>query len=311
LPKFGGMSWLGLVLKILVGAFFILSGIFKLYPIEPFELSLVETQIIPWHFAPYIARLLIAFELLLGILLIIPLKRFSKSIYWSIYLTLFFSVYLVILWWSKGNDINCGCMGDTLQMTPSESLLKNAFLVILLLLSRKAKSWTYYKLWIPIILIAASIALPFILNPVALSPHFPDENDYPYPLETQLFPKHVTSDLNFDPKVDTALIGFFSTSCSHCKVAAHRIALAQKKYHLPPIHLFMIGPLNEIDEFNKEATQVFPHTFYGDQSFFKFNNGIIPTLIYIENGEVHKRWQGYDIDLNTFKWIDNRISAVH
>src|SRR5690554_1640604 len=105
-------------LCILMGAVFIFSGYTKLYPIEPFEYTFVDIGMAGWQLAPFVARLLIGLEFLIGVLLVFNL-HLRKIIYKTgIALLLFFSVYLVLLIFFTGNKGNCGCFGSHLEMTP-------------------------------------------------------------------------------------------------------------------------------------------------------------------------------------------------
>ena len=112
-------------LRVLLGLVFILSGYLKLYPIESFELNFIDLGVGNWYTAPFIARLLIASEFFLGLMLVFnqSLKKFTLKA--TIALLLFFTAYLGIQIIREGNTGNCGCFGTYLQMTPLESILKN------------------------------------------------------------------------------------------------------------------------------------------------------------------------------------------
>ena len=64
------MRYLWLVLRFLLGAFFVFSAIVKLYPIEPFEYTLIEHGLAGWGMAPYLARFIVISEAFLGLALI-------------------------------------------------------------------------------------------------------------------------------------------------------------------------------------------------------------------------------------------------
>lgn len=299
--------WVLLISRLAVGGFFVFSGIVKLFPVESFELSLVETGTVPWPVAPYLARMLVALEIFLGVAVVIPTSRVMLYLRAMLVLTLFFSIYLVFLWWSKGDAVNCGCFGGYFYMTPSESLLKNALLILTILgILRFQDIYSKSLKWIVLTLGVISIALPFVINPISFERQFPGEEEFPYRLQSELFPEHVHQALSFDPLSDTCVIAFMSTTCSHCRTGARRLAFAYDNKDLPPIHLFMIGPREAMPEFMKESTSKFPYTFYGENSFFQFCDGVLPTLLYIENGQVFNKWQGYDIDYKAFDWIEER-----
>ena len=289
-------------LRFLVGGFFIFSGIIKLYPIESFELTLVDTSIIPWALSSWISRGLVAIEIFLGLGLFVNSKYLNKVLLATVSLTLFFSVYLVLLWFTRGNNVDCGCLGDLISMTPIESLIKNAILVLVLLFLMKANRGFQktYK-WIILGLAVSAIATPFILNPIQLGRQTPGQENFPYPLNVSIIPDEVRAKVPLNLEKDTYLLAFMSTTCKHCRVAARKLSLANSRMSLPSIHLFLIGPPEEIAAFQEESNSNFQYTFFKDNAFFKFCNGTLPTLIYVQNGQVQNKWYGSDINLTAFE----------
>ena len=96
------MKWLkiitGILLSLSLGLVFLYSGYTKLLPvIETFEFTFVDIGVANWYTAPVIARLMIAFEFLIGILLILNynLKRFTIPL--TIGVLVFFIVYLMVI----------------------------------------------------------------------------------------------------------------------------------------------------------------------------------------------------------------------
>ncbi len=85
-----------------MGAIFLYSGYTKLYPIEPFEYTFVDLGFINWQIAPFVARLMIAAEFAIGILLVlhINLKMAYKM---AMAILLVFCVYLLLLMIIVGN----------------------------------------------------------------------------------------------------------------------------------------------------------------------------------------------------------------
>src|SRR3972149_4507541 len=55
------------ILRFIIGSLFILSAILKLFPIEAFDLTIVNQKITNWSLAPYLSRFIISVELFLGI----------------------------------------------------------------------------------------------------------------------------------------------------------------------------------------------------------------------------------------------------
>ena len=122
------------ILRILISALFLLSGITKMFPVWAFEKQMVDLGIVDWCVAPYLARLIIAFELALGIAL---LQRYylKKVVIPATVLLLFaFCVHLFIEMVKHGAmSGSCGCFGQIIPMTPLEAFVKNIIMMGLLM----------------------------------------------------------------------------------------------------------------------------------------------------------------------------------
>src|SRR5690606_2698962 len=79
-------------------------------------------------------------------------------------LTLFFSVFLA---WQLGDGGgNCHCLGEIIEMSPLQSLLKNAVLLMVLLFIRKTGGLHFrYSVSLAFIVSLAALAVPFIISP--------------------------------------------------------------------------------------------------------------------------------------------------
>ncbi|HWZ23544.1 MAG TPA: DoxX family protein [Cytophagaceae bacterium] len=120
------------ILRMVIFGLFIMSGVLKLfakgfYPtIVPFEKQLVDLGIVNWCLAPFLARLIIAFELALGIAFLQSNYLRRIVIPATAALLIIFCVHLSILIYTQGaNSGNCGCFGTIIEMTPLEALIKN------------------------------------------------------------------------------------------------------------------------------------------------------------------------------------------
>lgn len=120
------------IITVFCGLLFIFSGISKLFPIYAFEFLFVRENILSWALAPFAARLIIAFELFLGVHLC--LGRDIKRIYIpaAALLLIGFSSYLAFTLMTKGAGANCGCFGELFPMSTSSALIKNIVLLALL-----------------------------------------------------------------------------------------------------------------------------------------------------------------------------------
>src|ERR1700749_2558133 len=94
------------LLCVLMGAVFIFSGYTKLYPIEPFEYTFVDIGVINWQLAPFVARILIGLEFLIGIILILNVNLKKLGYKLGISILVIFCIYLILLMFLSGNKGN-------------------------------------------------------------------------------------------------------------------------------------------------------------------------------------------------------------
>lgn len=303
------------VLRSLLGGFFIFSGLVKLYPIEPFELIFVDAGISSWKLAPFLSRTIIAAEIFLGLLLVfnIHLKKFTLK---AAFLLLFiFTVYVIYLLISEGNDASCGCLGSMLELTPVESLIKNTVLFgLLFLLIKKGQQFQSFpkvsnfwrvRLVLPLILLA-SCSIPFILNPVQLAkPNNPSDKELPFPINLDGIPHPVIGNQSIDLSKGEKILAFMLINCPHCKNAAYKLAIADKKYDLPEIFFIFQGNEEGIADFMTKSKSNFTYVLFNDNRFFKITGGVFPTILYMKNSYVHKYWTGKTLTYGEMEKFSN------
>ncbi|MBE2278808.1 MAG: DoxX family protein [Ignavibacteriaceae bacterium] len=175
-----------LIANIFLAVMFLFSGISKLLPVEAFELQLVSEGIFNWSTATLFSRLLIGFELSLGIMLLIR-YRMKFVTYPVSFLILFaFTIYLIINLIVNGNSSNCGCFGDLMPMTTVESIFKNLFLMgIIVVLFFKDKGKALTNDYLPAAIFVLITAVLFIIFPRA---------EQVKPVNTPVFTEVVTAD---------------------------------------------------------------------------------------------------------------------
>lgn len=285
------------IISILISSFFglvfLLSAFAKLYPIELFEFTFVELGVASWTTAPFISRLLIGLEFFIGIALIGNFFSSRKFYYAVIALLLIFCAYLVALWFMEGNEGNCGCFGTLLPMTPLQAIVKNIVIIALLfLLIRKPVifEWKYRKALI-IAGFLLSFSLPFILNPVALANYATYDEEttgYEMPLESV----YVENNNQIAKRIIEGkwIVGFYSLTCPHCKLAAYKFHILKEKY--PDLNLFMVlnGDDQEQVEFFKETKSGhIPHVRLKGSEFIKLSGPELPKIFFINNKIVEQK----------------------
>jgi len=295
-------KYLSLFFLILCGLVFLLSAYAKLYPIELFEFTFVELNIASWSTAPFLSRLLIGLEFFISLALVgnlMPVRWFYNGI---ILLLSFFSFYLLALWYMQGNEGNCGCFGSLLPMTPLQAIVKNIVMIgLVLFLIRKPVVWNFkYR---PVILVAGfilSFSLPFILNPVTLANSETFDNETTgYELEVSIIytEKKDNEAVRENLAEDKWIIGFFSMTCPHCKLAAYKFRILKEKF--PDLKVFMVlnGDDQEQVEFFKETkSEDIPHTRLKGSDFIKLSGPELPKVFFINNKIVVQKPSYYQID---------------
>ncbi|MGY8953134.1 MAG: MauE/DoxX family redox-associated membrane protein [Flavobacteriales bacterium] len=282
-----------IIMRISVGLMFVFSGLIKLDPIEIFELTFVDLGFVSWSGAPFVARFLISVEFLLGALLLFGVWQ-QKTIRASLVLMVLFSVYLIYLLVDKGNDVNCGCFGQGIPMTPIEALFKNGLfgaICIALILFDKVVETEKWKKALGVVLILLSIATPFILNPVQLSNNVHALVE-PFELDITGIPKHFIGSDSMALNDGEVIVAFLRASCKHCKTAAYKLTIAQRKYDLPRVVAVFYGNEEKLPKFWAESNSDFPNVFFPNKRIYKITRGIFPTIMYMKDGLVMDHWTG-------------------
>jgi methylamine utilization protein MauE len=299
------------VLCVLLGAVFIFSAYTKLYPIEPFEYTFVDLGISNWYLSPFIARLLIAFEFLIGVLLIlnIALKRFTYKL--GIITLLVFCVYLILQLIISGNKGNCGCFGTTIYMSPAKALLKNILMLalfVVLYIFHIGFGYGRFSKLIVIIISLVSIALPFILNPVELdySKAYLNkpENNYKIELDTL----YNNAYLNTPPKELSKgkhIISFMSLTCPHCRIAAKKIHILNEKNPAIPFYFVLNGENDKLQTFFDDThTENIPHCMLKGHSFVYLGGVSLPSIFLVNNSVVENQVNYITLDQQEVeKWL--------
>ncbi len=298
------------ILCLLLGSVFLYSGYAKLYPIEPFEYTFVDLGFINWQVAPFVARLMIGAEFLIGIFLILHLNL--KIVYkTAIILLLVFCVYLGLLILIVGNKGNCGCFGTKIEMTPAQAIIKNAFMILALIVLNKyhkgitLKSKFRLVILIPIIV---SISIPFILNYVELdySEAYLNKAENNFKLELDSLYKDAT--LFVPPKTLSEgkhIIAFMSLKCPHCRIAAKKMRIMYERNANLSFYFVLNGDEKNLKPFFEDTqTQLIPHCILNGKNFVYLAGLEMPT-IYLVNNSIVEYWVDYiDLDQQEIeKWL--------
>src|SRR4030065_783470 len=111
--------------RFILGSLFILSAVSILFPIEAFDLTIVNQKITNWSLAPYLSRFIISVELFLGISFFVSPFVKKIAVPFSFLLLIVFTIHLIFLIAAGNGSKSCGCFGELIPMSSLPALIKN------------------------------------------------------------------------------------------------------------------------------------------------------------------------------------------
>ena len=288
-----------ILLSVATGALFLYSAYTKLFPILAFEYTMVEFVHLPLWVAAIAARFFIGLEAALGALITFHLFGKNKwALKVAFILLVVFSGYLIYLWIKAGNDVNCGCFGDTIWMSPSTSLIKNAILLAIAgMLIRYHHGFTYR--W-------AGIAGPALFISILILPYIIFPLFKRYKLDFQPI---YTLDKSLAPAIDLSkgkhIIAFLSPSCIHCRKAAFKMHQMEENNPAIPFYMIIVSTMGNINGFwEASQAQNVPYTRLAEKPFMKYTGGVFPQIFWVNNGWVEESTSYPDLDQKVIeKWM--------
>jgi hypothetical protein len=298
-------------IRLLLGATFIFSAYVKISPIEPFEYNFVEQGLSSWVLAPFIARGVIGLEFVLGFMLIFNfyLKTTLKI---SFFLLVIFSIYLVLQIIKEGDKGNCGCFGTFLKMTPSESIIKNIFMIgLIAIVYFFDKAFDYKKwMWLALIPIATGFSIPFALNPpAAFIINMADPETVNYKFQNELLSDKKFNTGAIDLMKGKHIVCFFSLTCPHCIRAAYKMHIIKQRLQ-DKVSIVMIINGDKVDEpafYEESKAQNIPNMILTGENYPKLSGYTLPMIMNLDNGIVKKKFNGENItekEISTFFKIE-------
>ena len=292
------MKNITLISRLLISGLFLLSAIAKLYPTPLYGITKVfeEGQLIPMgfseDFAPFLSRLIIAFEFFIAFA-ILQTHYIKKLIIPStILLLIIFNVDLALDIF-VGNDENCGCFGQLIPMTPTEAFIKNIFTILLLIfiyrnVSDKKES-SFLLLLNGYLIISV---LMFSLLPIATNSSSKQISSYS---------SYVDEAFNINE--GKKILCFFDAGCEHCMDAAKSLTeIASNSTEFPDVHIiFSDTEEGKIPDFIKYSGKEYSYQimeFYNPDDDinsylevlgFEYEN---PVIIYYNNGNQMRFYDG-------------------
>ena len=278
------------IIRILIGLMFIVSAVLKIFSLDTFEIYIYSLDFFGFVFSGFVARCVIAAELLLGSFLIA--KILYKPTWWlTMAMMVVFTLFLVYVALFR-NDANCHCMGELVELNPAWSIVKNLVLILLLLLIRKEDDWHFRgKVALGISLLVASVAVPFALFPMdSFYQIFSREEQKVDMAKFSQFMQDSTAQALQLDRGDY-VIGYLASGCKYCKISASKIHTIFQNNQLDSTRLvFMIwGSEKSVRSFQEETeTQGYRYESINPVVALNIVFGQFPTYVYVHNGQVER-----------------------
>jgi uncharacterized membrane protein YphA (DoxX/SURF4 family)/thiol-disulfide isomerase/thioredoxin len=281
-------------LRILFGLTFIASGILKLFPIDYFELILVDQVGLSWKTVPVFARFVIWAEIVIGLCIVFSF-RLKLSLIASLSMLSVFTIYLIAQVLSGNGAEDCGCFGELIPLDGPSSIIKNLIFIligsVLLIMKSAAVKWRW-SIAAPIL---SLITIPIILGFFPL-PEYNSDADFELDielLERSEFPDALHSITN-GRKVVVVMLA----KCIHCAQLASLIAQLEPEEVKNDLRIIVMGKDEAIDFFIHETNiEDFQISRSSDRELLGAIGGTFPTVIFADKGEVKSKWKGQDVNI--------------
>lgn len=289
-------------IRIFLGIVFIFSGISKLFPIEYFDLILLEIKWIPVWSIPFLSRFIIGAEILLGLFIFLNFNPKHLILKTILIVLIGFSALMVYQWIGLDKSDNCGCFGDLISFSPKESLLKNIMLMlitgVLLAYTSAAK---FKKWWLSLPIFIACLASPFIIEPFSLSKST-EATEMGY-----LDFKSISGLSNIESAAMEKgrwIIPIFSANCIHCRRVAKQLNILAERKPKNQIHSIIIGSEAGLQDFMDGTEFDLPYTWQREIDYFlMLTEGRFPTVFEVIDGKINRKWVGSSINFTELEKI--------
>ncbi|MDD4528753.1 MAG: hypothetical protein PHX48_02630 [Bacteroidales bacterium] len=290
----------GTIFRIVIGLVFILSAVLKYLSIEAVDLFFFDHKLLPWVVTTLASRFLIAFEALVGLMLVIGIYPKTTK-FLTLTSLIGFTVYLFLkpLLFDVTQE-NCYCFGDIVQFSDTQTIIKNILLLLMALTLSWAKGWRpKFSKYILIGLVVITLGVCFTIKP----PDFIQAKIYKHSVDIRPEVFELVKELDNVKALNVSqgrkIVGWYSTGCKYCKRAAKRIDIIIDRHNLDKEDFIEIfgGKEKPLTEFYQESgTKPLNNTFIPIIPFLNTTHGLMPVIFLLENGKVVKLYKLTTID---------------
>lgn len=273
---------IGLTLRLLLAGIFLFSAFSKLPNAGLFEIAIVDQGLAATRAqAAYPARLMIAFELFLGLALLLPfyLKRGILPLTMATFVG--FSVLQGYQLTLGEQTQDCGCFGELLPMSSAESLVKNVILLGLSIWLINITPTEKRRPAVPALLALGSLIAVFAFAPAR-------QNYEGIFAQYTQFEKAGRVDLTRGDK----LVAVFNAECEHCQETAQSLGeLSKVNADIPEIYVLMFSEHDSTTSAFSERTNTnYPYHLIAANEFFDLIGDSPPRVYWLQDGQIKARW---------------------
>ncbi len=293
------MKWRYYLLRLLLAAFFLFSALSKLQDIDLFEIYIYQLGIFDFVLSSWIARLIISFELYLGVGFLsgLHLKTFCKLGTIGILSFSVFHLYNIFF----REEANCFCFGELINIPSEQSLMLNFVVLIFIFLVRRrpSQSGKWFRLSHAIMLAIALITSVIVSPPDHLISKGFSESEVDRKALQEIIDNNL---LPVELSHGKQVLCFYSTNCKFCRLSSSKIGAAFRRHDIPVMRhhaIFMDDSADNIEEFVKETAGVRSNDYFLARGpFLKITKGRMPLIVLLQDGRIVEKWHYRSIDEN-------------
>jgi uncharacterized membrane protein YphA (DoxX/SURF4 family) len=248
-------SIVALVLRVLLAAVFIVSAVAKLFAIDDFELYIFSYGFFSLNVSYLVARLCIAAEFLVGLFLALGWWARWVQLLTLLMLILFslFLCYAALV----GRTDSCQCFGRMADLSPAQSLLKNAVLIGITLvyakLSRYSRRSSVSRIILTVVFVVSAVVAVFCISVPDNWMFGPEEGRFNRGLlEESMAPEGALAEHHLAE--GRQLVAFVTPGCPYCRMTREKLASIASRNHLDTMRFHYFEPQDLPDALFLEIT---------------------------------------------------------
>ncbi len=248
-------SIVALVLRVLLAAVFIVSAVAKLFAIDDFELYIFSYGFFSLNVSYLVARLCIAAEFLVGLFLALGWWARWVQLLTLVMLILFslFLCYAALV----GRTDSCQCFGRMADLSPAQSLLKNAVLIGITLvyakLSRYSRRSSVSRIILTVVFVVSAVVAVFCISVPDNWMFGPEEGRFNRGLlEESMAPEGALAEHHLAE--GRQLVAFVTPGCPYCRMTREKLASIASRNHLDTMRFHYFEPQDLPDALFLEIT---------------------------------------------------------